>query len=102
MSNWNVGDAAIDRAREFNSGWSAAPTAPSIIPALPRDHDYASQHSAEHPRIPRCPELDCVRDLLTPSAIAFAELRAAETGVGADRALIAAGMIAEEIGRAHV
>ena len=43
-----------------------------------------------------CPELDCLRDRLSPALIAAAEQRSAATGVGADRALIAAGIISEE------
>ncbi len=46
--------------------------------------------------LPRCPEIDCVRHLLPPAAVAIAELRAAELGVGADRVLIARGLITEE------
>ena len=44
----------------------------------------------------RYPELDCVRGLVTPAALAAAEDRAARLGIGADRALIAAGAIDEE------
>jgi len=44
----------------------------------------------------RYPELDCVRGLVAPAALAAAEDRAARLGVGADRALIAAGAIDEE------
>ncbi|HWE78236.1 MAG TPA: glycosyl transferase, partial [Pseudolabrys sp.] len=43
-----------------------------------------------------CPELDCVRGLVEPAALAAAENRAARLGIGADRALIAAGAIDEE------
>jgi hypothetical protein len=43
-----------------------------------------------------CPEIDCLRHLLPPATLAAAELRAAEIGVGADRALIAAGDISED------
>jgi len=42
------------------------------------------------------PELDCVRHLLPVGTIAEAERRAREIGVGADRALIAAGAISED------
>lgn len=43
-----------------------------------------------------CPELDCVRALLPGAVLAAAERRAAKVGVGADRALIAAGHLSEE------
>jgi hypothetical protein len=42
------------------------------------------------------PELDCIRDRLSPSLRAALERRAAETGTGADRVLIAAGIIDED------
>lgn len=42
------------------------------------------------------PELDCVRRLLAPAALALAERRAERLGIGADRALIAARLIDEE------
>lgn len=41
------------------------------------------------------PELDCVRHLVPVGVVAEAERRAREVGVGADRALIAAGAISE-------
>ncbi len=47
------------------------------------------------PTLPRCPELDCVRHLLSPGATAFAEVRAAEADVGADRVLVTHGLIDE-------
>ena len=43
-----------------------------------------------------CPEIDCVRRLLSPETLAWAEHRAAHLGTGADRVLIADGTIAEE------
>jgi len=43
-----------------------------------------------------CPELDCVRALIAPSALAKAAQRAADIGTGADRVLIAQGLISEE------
>ena len=48
------------------------------------------------PRPPACPEIDCVRRLLSPETLAWAEHRAAHLGTGADRVLIAGGIIAEE------
>jgi cellulose synthase/poly-beta-1,6-N-acetylglucosamine synthase-like glycosyltransferase len=47
------------------------------------------------PRLPRCPEIDCVRDSLPSWTVVMAELRAAEIGVGADRVLIAEGALTE-------
>ena len=47
-------------------------------------------------KIPNCPEIDCVRHLLSRTELALVELRAAEAGVGADRVLIADGLIDEE------
>ena len=47
-------------------------------------------------KLPRCPELDCVRHLLSPATIALAELRSAEVGADADRVLIAQGLLGEE------
>jgi cellulose synthase/poly-beta-1,6-N-acetylglucosamine synthase-like glycosyltransferase len=42
------------------------------------------------------PELDCVRRLLTPAALAWAARRAERLGIGAERSLIAARLIDEE------
>jgi cellulose synthase/poly-beta-1,6-N-acetylglucosamine synthase-like glycosyltransferase len=42
------------------------------------------------------PELDCVRHLLAPALLSDVERRAVMLGVGAERVLIAAGIIAEE------
>jgi hypothetical protein len=44
-----------------------------------------------------CPEIDCVRALLAGSVIDNAECRAAALGIGADRVLIAAGVLSEEV-----
>lgn len=79
--------AVIDRPEGTN--WATLDVAPSIVPAGPRPH-------LVRPLIPRCPEIDCVRHLLSPGAIALAELRAIEIGVGADRVLVAQGHISEE------
>jgi hypothetical protein len=46
-------------------------------------------------RLAPCPEIDCVRHLVPPARIAAAELRAAETGTGADRVLITEGVLTE-------
>lgn len=42
------------------------------------------------------PELDCVRALLAPRVLAAAQDKAAASGVGADRVLIASGALSEE------
>src|ERR1700686_3462399 len=44
-----------------------------------------------------CPEIDCARALLARDVIEAAEDRAAELGVGADRVLIAAGALSEDV-----
>lgn len=43
-----------------------------------------------------CPELDCVRDRLSPGDIAFAERRARAIGTTADRVLVAAGLLSDD------
>src|SRR5438105_2779290 len=43
-----------------------------------------------------CPELDCLRARLPPGTLAKAEQRALALGIGADRVLIAAGIISED------
>src|SRR5438309_1209395 len=42
------------------------------------------------------PELDCVSDRLPPETLAEAKRRAVQVGVGAERVLIAAGLIEED------
>jgi hypothetical protein len=44
----------------------------------------------------RCPEIDCIRDLLPRRVIAAAERRAQSIGLGAERVLICADAITEE------
>ena len=46
-------------------------------------------------RLAPCPEIDCVRHLIPPAQIAAAELRAAETGTGADRVLVTEGALTD-------
>jgi cellulose synthase/poly-beta-1,6-N-acetylglucosamine synthase-like glycosyltransferase len=55
-------------------------------------HSRAPERPGDH----ACPELDCLRDVLPSALLAAAERRAAEVGVGADRVLIAAGLIDED------
>lgn len=46
-------------------------------------------------RLAACPEIDCVRHLVPPARIAAAELRATETGTGADRVLVTEGLLTD-------
>jgi cellulose synthase/poly-beta-1,6-N-acetylglucosamine synthase-like glycosyltransferase len=91
--------AVIGRAA--GGGWAASEAAPSIIPALHRNDLGESSprvraHTPERaPKLPRCPEIDCLRQLLPPSLVALAELHAAESDERADRILIAWGAISE-------
>ena len=84
MADWNGGGAVIDRIGDGD--WNAPAAIPSLVPILPH----------ESPKLSRCPEIDCVRHLLPLSLATFAELRAAEVGVGADCVLITWGVISEE------
>jgi glycosyltransferase involved in cell wall biosynthesis len=93
--NWNLGGAVIDRAGE--SDWRTPALIPSLVPVFPGDRpELQSYPRPVRPSLPRCPEIDCVRHFLPPSVIAIAELRAAESGVGADRVLITWGLVSEE------
>jgi cellulose synthase/poly-beta-1,6-N-acetylglucosamine synthase-like glycosyltransferase len=85
--------AVLDRAKE--TVWTDPVAAPSIVPDAP-GVERAPTPSRRRPYLPRCPEIDCVRDLLSPAAVALAELRAAEAGVGADRVLVTDGLIDED------
>ena len=80
---YRLGDGAvIDRAGEHR--WAGPVAAPPLVPAQPRE------------RAPRSgnPEIDCIRQ--PPAILAVAEQRAAEADVGADRVLIAWGVVSEE------
>src|SRR5262245_14658908 len=79
--------SAGGRVQTANQTMSVAITAPA---------EYPQPSAAAACSIPACPEIDCLRDRLPAGIIAAAELRAAEVGVGADRALIAADIISEE------
>jgi cellulose synthase/poly-beta-1,6-N-acetylglucosamine synthase-like glycosyltransferase len=62
------------------------------------DHPPGFRHSHARRirgRLAACPEIDCLRHRLPPGPLAAAQLRAAEIGIGADQALIAAGAISE-------
>lgn len=96
MADRDGGGAVADRAEKAD--WALPVAAPSIVPALDRSEGIAKAPRSRSPRIkfPRCPEIDCVRDLVPPGIFAMAECRAAETAVGADRFLITSGAIGEE------
>lgn len=96
MAYRDRGGAVADRAREDD--WATPGAPPSIIPSLTRGFDRESPPSPQpgFPELPRCPEIDCVRHLLPPAILDLAELRAIKAGVGADRVLIASGVIGEE------
>ena len=79
------GGAAIDRSRE--DVWRSPGAVPSLVPAYP---------SGDTARPSLCPEIDCVRHLLDPQLVAAAETRAINLGIGADRVLVASGLIGEE------
>ena len=70
--------------------WASAPVDGGLSPL------WGWPSAAPSRTLPVCAELDCLRNLLPPGILAAAELRAAEVGVGADRALIAADIISEE------
>lgn len=81
----------IDRAEQQVD----ATVARSFVPAQ-FDDDRVVPRQYRLPTVPHCPEIQCVRHLLPAGALAFAELRAAEIKVGADRVLIAHDYIDEE------
>src|SRR5688572_3089310 len=68
-----------------------------------RDMSYAprpgsrpdSDHARIRARLSPCPEIDCIRHLVSPARIAAAELRAAETRTGADRVLVTEGVLTD-------
>ena len=86
--------AVIDRARDGHTADLGA--FPSIVPAHPPDFRDDLLPHRTRARSRRCPEIDCVRHLLPPIVLNLAESRAAETDVGADRVLIAWGVLNEE------
>ncbi len=84
---YRVGDGAVvDRAGDER--WGAPIAAPSIVP-------WSWRERASPDRSP-CPEIDCIRHLVPPAILAIAEQRAGEADVGAERVLIAWGVISEE------
>lgn len=83
MGFGRVSGAAVRRAVSSVRRRDQAPRSS----AAPRHHFLAPE---------RCPELDCVEQLLRPATIAAARERAAAVGVGAEQVLIAAGRLSEE------
>jgi cellulose synthase/poly-beta-1,6-N-acetylglucosamine synthase-like glycosyltransferase len=94
MAFWGTSGALAERAEGWN--WAGRVAAPSIVPDPPTTDQSRQPPYEPRPFLPRCPELDCVRGHLSAGAIAFAELRAAELDVGADRILVANGLIGED------
>ncbi|HZL31004.1 MAG TPA: hypothetical protein VFC54_08080 [Pseudolabrys sp.] len=72
----------------------AAADRPAAAPGSEAKHSPLEQWSA--PQDSRCRELDCIRHLLPAGVLEAAQERARKTGTGADRVLIAAGLIDEE------
>jgi glycosyltransferase XagB len=90
MAYRSAGGAVLDRT--VGKTWAAASSIAAAVPiARP-----APTVRRPAPRLPRCPEIDCVRDLLPPGTLALAELHALEIGVPADNVLCARGLIDEE------
>jgi glycosyltransferase XagB len=86
--------AVLDRAG--GDDWAALAALPSLVPALPDDLGDLSPSPPLQPGPPACPEIDCVRHLLPKHLLDAAERRAEWIGVGADRVLIAWGVISED------
>ncbi len=76
--------AAIDRLEAVVRAHIAAP---------PSDAGIVEASSRAH----LCPEIDCLRGWLSPDTIVAAERRALALGVGADRVLINAGLLDDDI-----
>src|SRR5690242_11882633 len=83
-----LADAAVGRR---TAATDLAAGGPPLAPL-----DAEPGEGALSPQESPCLELDCVRSRLGPALLAAAERRAARTGVGADRVLIAGGLIDEE------
>ncbi len=86
-------EGAVDGRSNGISWVSATADALSIVPPPPRD-------KGADLRAPRadtaCPEINCIQHLFPDGIIAAAQRRAADLGIGADRVLLASGVIAEE------
>ncbi len=73
------------------SAWPADPPEPDWPPPARHDLDPTRIRG----RLAPCPEIDCLRHMVPPARIAAAELRAAETGTGADRVLVTEGVLTD-------
>ncbi|MBM3528096.1 MAG: glycosyltransferase [Alphaproteobacteria bacterium] len=92
---YREGDGAVvDRSRR-RVRFAAVPVLPAASGYFAKP-DWPVRARRARAALPRCPELDCLRRSIAPGVLAFAELRAAEAGVGADEVLIAAGIVDEE------
>ncbi len=77
--------------REKVSARLADSERPDSRPPARPDHDPTRIRG----RLAPCPEIDCLRHLVPPALLAAAELRAAETGTGADRVLVIEGVLSD-------
>jgi cellulose synthase/poly-beta-1,6-N-acetylglucosamine synthase-like glycosyltransferase len=92
MQDGDLQAAVADRSKI--ESWVSVPADTlSIVPSAPQDGGIGL-------RTPRlgggCPEIACVEDRLPGGIIAAAERRATGLGIGADRVLLASGVIAED------
>jgi cellulose synthase/poly-beta-1,6-N-acetylglucosamine synthase-like glycosyltransferase len=96
MEYWYEYGAVIDRTG--SEDWNAPAAIPSLVPDLPPESGR-NRPAGVRPGIPQpspCPEIECVRHLLTSGVFDAAASRAAQTGVCADRVLITWGVLSEE------
>jgi hypothetical protein len=82
-----------DSARPANAPAIRHAVAPSAAPLAPWLADVVGTEAG---KAGLCRETDCLRGFIDADVIADAERRAARIGVGADRVLIAAGVLSEE------
>jgi hypothetical protein len=78
---------------DFRDDFIAFPGRPSL-PKVSRHAPFDPKRVRK--RLAPCPEIDCVRHLLSPGVLAGAELRATEVGTGADRVLVTSGSLTED------
>jgi hypothetical protein len=89
MQGTGTDAAVVDRV---GKPWVSVPADTlSIVPSTPGDGGTNRARAN-----PACPEIDCVLDWLPDGILAAAARRAADLGVGADRVLLASGLIAED------
>ncbi len=90
MEDGSIGAAVADRAG--GNPWVSTLDALSIVPHVPEERREDFPGSPASP----CLELGCISERFSGSILAAAELRAGQLGIGADRVLVASGLIAEE------